>query len=242
LLLEELSVGFVDGQHTIGAAGPAPLDPFQQVPTRSTESGELPGEHEDVTAVVDRPAAVSTAHPGEGRKRARPHAVPDVGWLDQVVGDSIGSAIGPAQCETWKDLVVAFGSAWLACKEGKVVRIEIPSGKPTTITTGAGAHTFAVTNGAVWVTNYQADSVSRIDPTSGRVTLTNGAGSGVGITSGGGYVWAAAGNGIAKIDPETSSIVDMIDLGPGQCYELVWDDGIIWVSTRGSRVLKVDAP
>ena len=162
--------------------------------------------------------------------------------LDPQTGVAVGEpvAVDPTACDAWKDLIVAFGSAWLACKQGKVVRIDLEGGRSTSITTQAGAHTFAVTEDAVWVTNYQAGSVSRIDPQTDQVTTIEGAGSGVGITSGGGFVWAAAANGIAKIDPATRSIVAMIDLGPGDYYELVWDEGIIWVSTRGSRVLKVD--
>ena len=155
------------------------------------------------------------------------------------VGPPVGPSIA-AVCESSKDLVVAFGSAWLACKEGKVVRIDVSSGKATSIATGLGAHTFTVTDNSVWVTNYQEHSVSRIDPKTNQVTTIEGVGSGVGITSGGGYVWTAATSGIAKIDPVSATVVGMIDLGPGDYYELVWDDGVIWASTRGSRVLKVD--
>jgi hypothetical protein len=157
-----------------------------------------------------------------------------------VVGKPLGS-IDPYECQSWKDMAVAFGSAWLACKEGKVVRIDAASGKVTGITTELGAHTFALTDAAVWVTNYQAGSVSRIDPATNQVTTIEGAGSGVGITSGGGHVWASTPRGIAKIDPATAAIVGTVYLGPGAYYELVWDDGIIWASTRGNRVLKIDA-
>ncbi len=162
--------------------------------------------------------------------------------IDATTGE-VGNPVGPSLssvCGSSKDLVVAFDSAWVACKEGKVVRVEISSGDLTTITTAAGAHTFTVTDDAVWVTNYQAGSVSRIDPEANQVTTIAGAGSGVGITSGGGYVWAATSTGIAKIDPATNSIAVVIEFGAGDYYELVWDEGIIWVSTRGSRVLKVD--
>jgi streptogramin lyase len=162
--------------------------------------------------------------------------------IDAVTGQ-VAKPLGPslsAVCESPKDLVVGFGSAWLACKEGAVIRIEIRTGKATTISTEPGSHTFTLADGSVWVTNYQSDSVSRIDPDSNRVTKISGAGSGVGITSGGGYVWAAVATGIAKIDPTTNQIVDVVELGPGEYYELVWDDGHIWVSTRGNRVLEVD--
>jgi streptogramin lyase len=151
--------------------------------------------------------------------------------------------IGPGAssvCDSTKDLAIAFESAWVACKEGHVVRIDLATGESTSIPTGAGAHTIAVTQDAVWVTNYEDGTVSRIDPVTDHATSVPGAGSGVGITTGGGFVWASTTSGIAKIDPVTGSILGVVDLGPGEYYELVWDDGIIWVSTRGSRVLKVD--
>jgi len=37
-----------------------------------------------------------------------------------------------------------------------------------------------------------------------------------------------------------TAIVDTIAIGLGEYYELVWDDGVIWASTRGNRILKVD--
>ena len=155
----------------------------------------------------------------------------------------VGTPIGPdllTVCVAPKDLLIRFGSAWVACKEGKVVRVELSSGKVTLLPTEAGAHTLAMTDDAVWVTNYQAGSVSRIKAKSNDVTTIANVGSGVGITVGDGYVWAAAPNGIAKIDPATASIVGTVPLGPGEYYDLVWDDGVIWASTRGNQVLKVD--
>lgn len=154
---------------------------------------------------------------------------------DPVVPD------GESSCTEPRDLVIAFESAWLACREGLVVRIRLEDGTTRTIPTAAGAHTFAVTDDGVWVTNYLADSVSRIDPATDAVTTIEDVGSGVGITTGDGYVWASTRTGIAKIDPAAAMIVATIPLGAGDYYELVWDDGTIWVSTRGPRILKVDA-
>jgi streptogramin lyase len=156
----------------------------------------------------------------------------------------VGEPVGPSRsavCDSSRDLAVAFESAWLACKEGTVIRIALSDGDVTSIPTAAGAHTFTIAEGAVWVTNFAAGSVSRIDPSTNSVTTIPGVGAGVGITSGGGFVWAATETGVAKIDPATNAIVGELDLGPGRYYELVWDNGIIWVSTTGSRVLKVDS-
>lgn len=146
-------------------------------------------------------------------------------------------------CYESAGLIVAFDSAWVACKEGKVLRISIPSGEVTAITTDGGSHTLTATSTAVWVSNYLAGTVSRIDPSTDTATTVPGAGAGVGITNGGGFVWASTGLGIAKIDPETGSVVETLDLGNGfgsNLYELVWDSGFIWASTRSSQVLKVD--
>jgi hypothetical protein len=148
-----------------------------------------------------------------------------------------------ALCDEPAGLIVAFDSAWLACKEGKVLRLAIPSGEVTAITTDLGSHTLTVTDTAVWVSNYLAGNVSRIDASTNTATTVPGVGEGVGITTGGGYVWASAAQGIAKIDPATASVVETFDLGTDvgiNLYELVWDNGIIWASTRSSQVLKVD--
>jgi hypothetical protein len=150
--------------------------------------------------------------------------------------------VDPALCQQ-KDIAMAFGVVWLACKEGHVVRVPLDGGKPTVIPTGPGSHTFALTDDAVWVTNYQDGdgSISRIDPRTNETMKLQGVGSGVGITAGGGYVWSGDYLGIAKIDPRTATVVGHLPVDPDSYYELVWDDGVIWASTRGSELLEIDA-
>jgi virginiamycin B lyase len=147
----------------------------------------------------------------------------------------------PALCASRKDIAMAFGVVWLACKEGHVVKLPLDGGEPSVIPTGLGSHTFAVTDEALWVTNYEEGTMSRIDPRTEEVTTTKGVGSGIGITVGGGYVWSSDSMGIAKIDPLTGKVVDHLTVAPGSYYELVWDEGVIWASTRGSDLLKIDA-
>ena len=144
-----------------------------------------------------------------------------------------------ALCAGRKDIAKAFGFIWLACKQGQVVKVPLDGGKPTVIPTGSGAHTFAVTNDALWVTNYEVGTISRIDPVTGETTTIEGVGSGVGITAGGGYVWSGDSMGIAKIDPQTGNIVGHLAVPPDSYYELIWDDGVIWASTQGRSVLKI---
>ena len=147
----------------------------------------------------------------------------------------------PTACLEPKRLKVAFGYAWQACKEGAVVRMPLDGSAPLVIPTPAGSHTFAVTGDAMWVTDYMAGSVTRIDPETGGTTDIRGTGEGVGITAGGGFVWASDSDGISRIDPATNTIVGHLDLGFGEYYELVWDEGAIWVTTRTQRLLKVRA-
>ena len=151
------------------------------------------------------------------------------------------AAVDPDVCGSTKDVAMAFGDLWLACKEGAVVRVPVDRGEPTVIPTASGTHTFALTEHALWVTNYEAGSISRIDPATNEVTTIDGIGSSVGITAGGGYVWSADSMGIARIDPSTAAIVGHLAVPAGSYYELVWDDGVIWASTRSARVLKIDA-
>ncbi|MCR2764095.1 hypothetical protein NQ152_11325 [Microbacterium sp. zg.B48] len=162
--------------------------------------------------------------------------------VDTTTGElQQAAAIDPELCADPKDLLIDFGFAWLACSRGVVVRMDLAAGTSSVLPTAGGTHTFAATDEDVWVTNEQAGSVMRIDPDSAEVTEIPGVGTGVGITAGGGFVWASDADGIAKIDPETNKVIDHIDLGTDQFFELVWDDGVIWTATTTARVLKVDA-
>ena len=163
---------------------------------------------------------------------------PDSGKVVAVMARGVADL-----CYERAGVVVAFDSAWLACKEGKVLRLALPSAEVTEIATDGGSHTFAVTDTAVWVTNYISNTVSRIDPRTNRETRVRGVGAGIGITTGDGYVWASSGQGIAKIDPATASVAEILNVGTGaggNLYELVWENGIIWASTRSERVLRID--
>ena len=54
----------------------------------------------------------------------------------------------------------------------------------------------------------------------------------VGLTVGGGFVWVAVPDGVAKIDPATNTIIDTIKLGSGVYVDIEWFDGDLWVSTE----------
>lgn len=152
----------------------------------------------------------------------------------------------PGLCQDPAGLLVAFDSAWVACKEGKVVRMDLKgAAESVAIETDLGSHTLAAGDDAVWVANYEAGTVSRIHSTTQEVTTVPEAGVGVGIAVGGGSVWTSSFSGIVEIDPRSAAVVRKLDLGSAygdNLYELIWDRGALWASTRSSEVLKIRPP
>jgi YVTN family beta-propeller protein len=91
---------------------------------------------------------------------------------------------------------------------------------PVGATTGQG---IVAAEGAVWVTNFDDDTVSRIDPSSNAVIATIPVGlapTGIGVTPG--AIWVANHRGdpngsVSRIDPATNSVVATVPLGAQFC-------------------------
>jgi DNA-binding beta-propeller fold protein YncE len=122
----------------------------------------------------------------------------------------------------------------------------IPTTDPASVV-GFGA-------GAIWVTSFPGDSLTRIDPGNNRVTRTislapRGAGP-IGVTVFDGFVWVANHNGepttsVSKIDPATMRVVDVIPVGGGASAGPVWilsSAGSIWTNDNGDAnvVVRID--
>ena len=95
------------------------------------------------------------------------------------------------------------------------------------------AREIAAGEGAVWVTAMLDDTVSRIDPTTNRVTKTIRVGRGIdGIAAGEGAVWVANSfdDTISRIDPRTNTVVARVPVksAPGQ---ISTGAGGVWVTT-----------
>ncbi len=143
-------------------------------------------------------------------------------------------------CSDPSALVMAFDSAWLACKEGSVQRIDPESGAVTSIVMGAGTHTFHVSDAAVWATNYRAGTTARIDPSTNAVTTIQGVGNGIGITEGGGLIWVATTNELVGLDADGTE-KRRVAVPPAQFwYDLVWTEEGIWGSTAGPSIYLID--
>lgn len=142
---------------------------------------------------------------------------PNTDAVDELLG-------GLSNCfETW----FIDGSVWVACSEGRLVRVDPSSGEiQLDVETGAFIEDIEVGEGAVWVLNGSVGimtELKKIDPASGDVlaTITPDAGAFFkDIAVGAGAVWAVGGSAetiavIARIDPVTAAVSTLIDTGMG---------------------------
>ena len=145
-----------------------------------------------------------------------------------------------------RDVTAAFGSIWVSNgPAATVTRLD-----PATAAVQAVVHVpdpASVLSGgdrAMFVTSYPGNSLTRIDPTTNRATATVSlatAGSGaVGVVAADGYVWVADHDGtpvtsIAKVDPRTMKVVDVIPMGHES------NSGPQWVAS-GAGSIWTDVP
>jgi YVTN family beta-propeller protein len=111
------------------------------------------------------------------------------------------------------------------------------------IAVGAQPAGVAAVPGAIWVTNADDGTVSRIDPETHAVVQTIRVGAGpAGISIGSGAVWALNGldGMISRIDPRTNQVVQTIPVGNGPTA-ISYGLGALWVaSAADNTVSKID--
>ncbi|MDP9303057.1 MAG: ABC transporter substrate-binding protein [Actinomycetota bacterium] len=115
--------------------------------------------------------------------------------------------------------------------DGEAIDTEIPvDAAPTSVARGEGA---------IWVTNANDGTVSRIDPVtrSVRQTVTVGS-SPSGIAVGAGAVWVANhfDGTVSRIDPETNTVVDTTAVGNGPTA-VAFGEGSVWVTNSFDRTV-----
>jgi YVTN family beta-propeller protein len=105
----------------------------------------------------------------------------------------------------------------------------------TRIKVGKDPVSVAIAEGSTWLANSGEDSVSRIDPVSGKVTATIKVGKGPFIVAAGeGAVWVAKHREttISRIDPATNQVTEM-DVGVAP-QSMAIGEGAIWIASDGS--------
>jgi streptogramin lyase len=156
---------------------------------------------------------------------------------------------------TPRDVETGFGSIWVADGPSRTVRRVDPTTDAVlaVIPVPDPASVLAAGAGAIWLTSLPGDSVTRIDPSSdtatGTISLAPSGLGPIGITVYDGYVWVANHDGaptgsVAKIDPATLSVVDVIPVGDQSVAGPNWlaaGAGSIWTDVPNiNAVLRID--
>ena len=169
--------------------------------------------------------------------------VGDIVHVDMATGDVLGSVEVPDEP---KQIVLTADSVWVICDAGSaLVRIDPETYEVTdTVDVGFGPVELELGFDSLWVRNRQLELV-RVDPETAQVlaTITGFATSpSLGLSFGGGYVWASRPDGMGAIDPTLNEVVREIPLPAGMYMDSYWLDDTLWVSTAASDlVLQVNA-
>jgi DNA-binding beta-propeller fold protein YncE len=168
---------------------------------------------------------------------------------------SAGTVVATFSMPTPRDARVGFGSLWIANGPSRTVtRVDPATGAvQAVIPVVRPASVLAAGAGSMWLTSFPGNTLTRIDPATNTVTGSISLGpSGdgpIGVTVAAGYVWVANHDGapttsVAKVDPESLSILDVIPVGTGTeagPTKIVYGAGSLWVDVPSiPGVVRID--
>jgi YVTN family beta-propeller protein len=168
-------------------------------------------------------------------------ATPTIAAAPTPASVAIGTVAATIAVGTPRDVMAAFGSIWVSDGKGATItRIDPATNKvQAVIATPGPASVLANGGGAVWVTSYPGNSLTRIDPATNTVarsvSLADAGAGPIGVTFSAGALWVADHDGtpttsIAKVDPATMKVVQVIPVGHGA------DSGPTWVATGAGSI------
>jgi YVTN family beta-propeller protein len=134
-------------------------------------------------------------------------------------------------------------SVWVAPSTGLLTRFNAVTGHVTgRLDPNASPAGIAITgDGAIWLTDSEADEVVRIDPT-GLLTSIPVGNTPTSIAAGAGAVWVvdSMDDAVVRIDPDSQSITDTIPVGDSPAGIAVGDKSV-WVANAGDgTVTRID--
>ena len=140
--------------------------------------------------------------------------------------------------------VAAHGNAvWVAPSSGLLTPLDPATGQIAHrgVDPNAGPTAIAVDNGAVWLTDNEANNVTRIDSTGLQTPIAVGNGpSGIAVGEGGVWVADSLDNAVVRIDPNTRSVKTTIAVGRSPAGIAV-GAGSVWVADSGDgTVTRID--
>lgn len=157
----------------------------------------------------------------------------------------------------------ADGSIWtLTCNRrctdhrrshGRVVRVDAKTARVTQGVPIDGPHALAVGNGAVWITHVGTDTVTRVDPATGKVAATIALKLPTPLHTGStrflpfsiattpGAVWVSTARGwVARIDPATNHVAAMIRTPKAMTGDLTGGPTGPWIALGIAGVGRID--
>ena len=141
----------------------------------------------------------------------------------------------------------AFGSVWVpdfAGRSGTVQRVDASTGlREPAVQDGEWRRLMATSGaGSVWVANTKANTVSRIDPTTGRIRAqiaVPGAGpDAVLVTNDAAWVAGYASDTVYRVDLATNRVVGALPL-PGAAQNLATAGGLLWVTMSSGQLAAI---
>lgn len=158
--------------------------------------------------------------------------------------DSVGKRVlvgnvvpgGPGSVATLGDAV------WVAPSSGLLSRVNPGSGRVVQqVDPNAGPTAVAVGAGAVWVTDSDANTVTRIDPTGLQTPIPVGHGpSGIAVGADGVWVADTLDDAVVRIDPTTRAVTATVPVGRAPTGVAI-GEGSVWVAGSGDgTVTRID--
>ena len=220
-----LWVANMDDQ-TVSRIDPASLRPVRVLPMGGTPTGIAASSGAIwVTESVPRASAVSVTRVDP--EFSSPGRAVRIGNVDPG---------GPAS-------IAARGNAvWVAPSSGLLTRLDAATGRPGhAVDPNAGPAAVAVGDGAVWVTDGIAGTVTRVDPTGQLTPIAVGDGpSGIAVGEGGVWVADSVDNKVTRIDPGSRSVTSTTSVGRSPSGVAV-GAGSVWVANSGDgTVTRID--
>ncbi len=139
--------------------------------------------------------------------------------------------------------VAAQGDAvWVAPSSGLLARLDPATGRVVRqLDPNAGPAAVGVGTGAVWLTDTEADNVTRVDQTSLLRSIPIGHGpSGIAVGAGGVWVADSLDDAVVRIDPSTQAVTTTVPVGRSPSGVAI-GAGSVWVADSGDgTVTRVD--
>ena len=161
-------------------------------------------------------------------------------WVEAEEGIArIDSATNEVVLRTLRDetiggLALGSGSVWVATYGDELIRLDATTGEETARVDAPGTKV-AVGADAVWVSDYDSNTVTRVDPTTNQVVDTiNVKGEPDDIAAGEGAAWVAGFTkaGFHRIDAATNEVTSVVEGVDGSAVTV--GEGAVWLLSSGA--------